>query len=88
MSQSKKVVVYTMERCPYCEKAKRILTSRGVSYEERKVDYDDDAEWERLEKLTGMKTVPQILRGEELIGGCSDLEKLDAQGAVAKWTSA
>jgi len=79
------IKIFTMDHCPYCEKAKRLLTARGIKYTENKVSYDDDAEWDRLEKLSGLKTMPQIFKGETLIGGYSDLEKLDKEGGLKNW---
>lgn len=72
-----KVKVYTMDYCPYCERAKSLLKQRGISFEEILVPMDDDAKWDELEKKSGLKTMPQIWNGETLIGGYSDLDKLD-----------
>jgi glutaredoxin 3 len=72
-----KVKVYTMSYCPFCESAKKLLKARGIEFEEIKVAEDDDAEWDRLFKLTGMKTMPQIFYGEKLIGGYDSLSALD-----------
>ena len=44
---------------------------------------DDDAAWDALEKKTGMKTMPQILHGEALIGGFSDLAAIDQKDQLA-----
>lgn len=74
-----KVTVYTMDHCPFCERAKSLLKQRGVAYSEVRVPMDDEAQWDTLEKKTGMKTMPQILHGEKVIGGYNDLAKLDAQ---------
>ena len=74
-----KVVVYTMDYCPYCERAKALLKQRGISFEEKRVDKNNDAEWERLFKLSGLRTMPQIFADERLIGGFSDLAHLDQQ---------
>jgi glutaredoxin len=38
---------------------------------------DDDAQWDELEKKSGMKTMPQIFHGDRLIGGFQDLSTLD-----------
>ncbi len=76
---SAKVTVYTMNYCPYCERAKALLKTRGVPYEEVRVADDDDAMWDSLYKKTGMRTMPQILRGEKVIGGYNDLATLDGQ---------
>jgi glutaredoxin 3 len=78
-----KVTVYTMDYCPYCERAKSLLKQRGVAYDEVRVPMDDDAQWDALEKKTGMKTMPQILHGERLIGGYNDLAAIDAKDQLA-----
>jgi glutaredoxin 3 len=78
-----KVTVYTMDYCPFCERAKGLLKQRGVAYEEIRVPMDDDAQWEALEKKTGMKTMPQILHGDKVIGGFNDLSGLDQKDQLA-----
>jgi glutaredoxin 3 len=83
MSSASKVIVYTMDYCPYCERAKSLLGSRGIPFTEVRVAEDNDAEWERLEKLTGMKTMPQILHGEKVIGGYAQLAELDRLDRLA-----
>jgi glutaredoxin 3 len=77
MSSAEKVVVYTMTNCPYCLQAKQLLTRRGVPFQEILVAEDDDAKWDELFARSGMKTMPQIFNGEDLIGGYSQLATLD-----------
>jgi glutaredoxin 3 len=72
-----------MNYCPFCERAKALLGSRGVPYTEIRVQEDDDAEWDRLEKLTGLKTMPQILHGQSVVGGFTDLAALDRKDQLA-----
>jgi glutaredoxin 3 len=72
-----KVTVYTMNYCPYCERAKQLLKTRGVAFEEVRVAEDDDAMWDKLFERSGLKTMPQIFAGESLIGGYTDLAALD-----------
>jgi glutaredoxin 3 len=71
------VVVYTMHYCPYCERAKQLLKSRGILFQEVLVPEEDDAAWDALFERSGMKTMPQIFAGDRLIGGYSDLAALD-----------
>ncbi|MBC7387034.1 MAG: glutathione S-transferase N-terminal domain-containing protein [Cryobacterium sp.] len=80
---SPQVTVYTMDHCPYCERAKSLLKQRGVAYSEVKLPMDDDAAWANLEKKTGMKTMPQILNGEKVIGGYNDLAAIDQKDQLA-----
>ena len=79
----KPITIYTMDYCPYCERAKRLLASRGYPFTEQKVDMDDEAKWKELEARTGMKTMPQIFIGDVCVGGCTDLEELDRSGKLA-----
>lgn len=79
---AKKVTVYTMNYCPYCERAKALLKQKGIPFEEIKVADDDDAAWDALEKRSGMKTMPQIWAGDELIGGYTELAAREAQDGL------
>ena len=80
---NKKVTVYTMDYCPYCERAKALLKSKGIAYEEVRLGEDDDQAWDDLEKKSGMKTMPQIFAGESLIGGYTQLADLDKKDGLA-----
>lgn len=82
-----KIQVYTMNFCPYCERAKALLKQKGLPYDEIKLGDDDDAAWDALEKRSGMKTMPQIFHGDRLIGGYSDLAALDQNDGLASLKS-
>lgn len=71
-----------MKYCPYCENAKRFLKSKSVPFEEIMVADDDEAEWNRLEKLTGFKTMPQIFIETKFIGGYRELMELEKSGKL------
>ena len=77
MSAAEKVVVYTMNYCPYCLRAKQLLTQRGVPYTEVLVPEEDDAQWDALYQRSGMRTMPQIFNGDQLIGGYTELAAQD-----------
>lgn len=76
---AKKVVVYTTPYCPYCRAAKELLNSKKVVYEEIDVA-GDDALREKLAKLSGQMTVPQIFADGKSIGGYEDLVRLYREG--------
>lgn len=77
------VKIYTTKICPYCVVAKKILESQGIAYQE--IDLTGDQKSiEQLKAKTGMQTVPQIFINGELIGGCNELQKLNATGELAK----
>ena len=76
------VKMYTTQVCPYCLRAKALLTQRGVAHiDEVRVDLLPD---ERLQMvaLTGRRTVPQIFIGQTYVGGCDDLVALDQRGGL------
>lgn len=75
------VKIYTTRVCSYCVAAKRLLTARGVAYEEIDVT-GDDAKRAWLVQTTGRRTVPQIFIGGEAVGGYDDLALLDRSGRL------
>ena len=78
-----KVVVYTKKNCPYCEAAKRLLTGKGVDFQEISTDNNDKLR-EEISKKSGQQTVPQIFVGERLLGGYQDIAALDERGELDK----
>jgi glutaredoxin 3 len=77
------VKMYTTATCPYCVRAKQLLTQRGVdTIEEIRVDADPKARQQMMD-ITGRRTVPQIFIGSRHVGGCDDLMALDAEGGLA-----
>jgi glutaredoxin 3 len=77
-----------MKQCPYCASAVLLLKKRGIAFETTLVDPNDDSMWEKLEKRSGMKTVPQIFHGNKLIGGFRELEALDQQDQLVSLQAA
>ena len=77
----KPVKIFTTPYCPYCVKAKRLLTRKQVPYEEIDVAGDDAAR-ERLTQQTGLQTVPQIFIGDTFVGGSDDLQDLETAGKL------
>lgn len=76
------VLMYTTAVCPFCTRAKQLLTARGVAQiEEVRIDLDPVRRDEMMEK-TKRRTVPQIYIGETHVGGCDDLYALDAAGKL------
>ena len=73
--------MYTTRWCGYCVRAKTLLDSKGLRYEEISLD-DDPAFRQRLEELTGAWTVPQILIDGKPIGGYTELWRLDREGGL------
>ncbi|MEN3312555.1 MAG: glutaredoxin 3 [Actinomycetota bacterium] len=76
-----RVRVYSTRWCGYCVRAKALLESRGIEYEE--ISFDDDPAFrQKLFDLTGGWTVPQILIDGRPIGGYTELWRLDRDGRL------
>ena len=75
------VKVYTTNWCPYCANTKRFLDEKGIEYEEINIETEGMSR-EDLEKITGGRTVPQIVIDDTPIGGYEDLIALDSEGKL------
>jgi glutaredoxin 3 len=76
------VEIYTADLCPYCARAKRLLVSKGVSYQEIDVTMDASKRASMTQRAGGRRTVPQIFINGQHVGGCDDLHALDAAGKL------
>ena len=77
------IQMYTTSWCGYCVRAKALLASRDIQYEETRLDDDDPAFRQKLFDLTGGWTVPQIVIDGRPIGGYTELWRLDRDGRLA-----
>lgn len=75
------IEIYTQDWCPYCVRAKTLLTRKGVVF--REIDAPGGSV-ERAESQTrsGRSSVPQIFIGGTHVGGCDDLMALDRTGKL------
>ena len=81
------VTVYSTSWCPWCDRAKALLDARGIAYDNVNIDTQPNFR-QKLVDLTGGYTVPQIVIGEQPIGGFQQLRALDASGELAKLVAA
>ena len=81
------VTVYTTEHCSLCTSAKALLAQRGIDYEEVNLARDADGRVE-LSKRTGMITFPQIVIGDQTIGGFAELLAADREGKLGELLAA
>ena len=75
------VKIYTTGSCPYCVHAKQLLTQRGITFDEVRVD-SQPSERQVMMDLSGRRSVPQIFIGKNHVGGCDDLVALDSSGGL------
>ena len=75
--------MYTMGHSPYCARAKKLLSSKGVqSWKEYDLEIVPEKRAEMLIRSGGRRTVPQIFIGETHVGGADDLLALDSEGGL------
>ena len=73
---TKEVKIYTLDYCPFCQKAKMFLDEHKVTFEEISCEENEDEMREKLTKeynLPYLATFPQIIIDSKNIGGYSDL---------------
>lgn len=73
------VTVYSTALCPYCFRAKRLLRRRGIAFEERRMKR---SEREQLRPLGGGITYPQIVFGDRVVDGWTELRRLERRGEL------
>ena len=77
----KKVEFYSAGWCPFCLRAKALLKSRGIEFEEINVDRVPGFR-EKLVEMTGRMTIPQIIIDGTPVGGYDDIAALDRAGEL------
>jgi glutaredoxin 3 len=75
------VVLFVTRLCGYCHRAKALLESKGVAFEQIMVDADPEQR-RRMQRLTGARTVPQIFIHGHHVGGCDQLYALERAGRL------
>lgn len=77
-----RVEIYTRGFCSYCYRAKRLLESKGIEYQEHEVSYSGPDRQEMIQRAGGRTTVPQIFIDGRPIGGCDELTELERLGKL------
>jgi glutaredoxin 3 len=73
------VTMYMSDWCPYCRRARDLLTGKNVNLSE--INVEDDVKFrEEMIARSNRRTVPQIFVGDKHVGGCDDLFELDRRG--------
>ena len=78
-----KVEMYSSMWCPFCHRAKRLLQSKGVDFEEYDVDANPTLRQEMTARSGGRRTVPQIFIGDHHVGGSDELVALEREGRLS-----
>jgi len=73
--------MYATGWCPYCQRARALLQSKGVAFTEIDIEAVEGAR-EEMRARSGRTSVPQIFIGDRHIGGFDDTKALDDQGGL------
>lgn len=75
------VTIYSTPNCPYCMRAKALLSSLSVAFDV--VDLSENKKLrEELQEKYSWQSVPMIVVGDEFLGGFDDIAKLHAEGKL------
>ena len=77
-----RVEIYTRLGCHYCARAKALLATKQVAFEEYDVMTDSARRQEMLGRANGRYTVPQIFIDGHHVGGSDDLAELERGGRL------
>jgi glutaredoxin 3 len=77
-----RVEIYTTDFCGYCSRAKALLASKGVTFEEYKAGANAEKKREMVERSNGGYTFPQVFINGRHVGGSDDIHDLDRQGRL------
>ncbi|MBQ4901127.1 glutaredoxin family protein [Paenibacillus sp. Marseille-P2973] len=75
------VIVYTSTNCPHCRQVKSFLGEKGVAFEERNIEQNE--EYAQQVWDMGMRAVPVTLIGEHRILGMNKTQFEKALAAQA-----
>ena len=76
------IEIYSTNNCPWCTRAKSLLRTKGLDFEEIDISSDQARALEMIER-SGRRSVPQIFIDDESIGGFDELSKLNLPDKLA-----
>ena len=79
---TKTVEIYTKFGCPYCSRAKQLLSAKGAEFIEYDITMGGPKRAEMEQRVPGARTVPQIIIGGIVVGGSDDLSAMEAAGKL------
>lgn len=76
-----RVVIYSTGFCVYCVRARRLLDTKGVRYDELRIDQDPSLR-SQMEHKSQRRSVPQIFIGDYHVGGFDEMWRLEQSGKL------
>ncbi len=81
MNTSPHSIIYGSDTCAYCTAARMLLKKKGLAYDDVLVSKDPQKLQEMIAR-SGSPSVPQIIIGEQAIGGFDELCALEENGEL------
>ena len=81
------ITVYTTEPCSFCVRVKQLLAQRDVAFEEINLSKDPEGR-AQLVARTGMLSFPQVVIGDEVLGGFRETLEADRSGRLRELLAA
>ena len=79
------ITVYTTDPCSFCVRVKQLLDTRGYEYDEVNLAKDPDGR-AQLANRTGMMSFPQVVVGDEVVGGFTETVQAERSGRLKQLT--
>ena len=85
-AKANQAVIFSWAQCPYCDRAKRLLT--GLTKDVAVYEVDCMSNGNKLHtaviEATGHETVPVVFVGGQFVGGFAEVDALHKQGRLQK----
>lgn len=75
------VEIYSKNSCPYCQRAKALLTNKDIEFKEYEIS-TDAALQQQMQERSGRRTVPQVFINNKHIGGSDELSAANTSGLL------
>lgn len=77
-----RIEIYSTDNCPWCTRAKSLLSAKGFEFEEIDISLDPARAQQMIER-SGRRTVPQVFIDDLPIGGYDELSRMDLPDQLA-----
>ena len=75
------VEIYSKDYCPYCQRAKALLTRKGIEFQEYEISTNAVLQ-QKMQERSGRRSVPQVFINNKHIGGSDELSAANASGLL------
>ena len=76
-----KAIVWSKPACPFCVKAKNLLKSKGIEYEEKNIAEGHNIQ-DMLALVPNARTMPQVWVDDQHIGGYDEVRALEKENKL------